>query len=249
MVAFDATEVLTPYRVDRAYGAILFDGKRFRQADPDWMQPGHWAGQARPVDRGGRGAAWFVEAPFGQCVLRLYLRGGLAARFSRDRYWWHGADRSRAFAEFRLTRLLAARGLPVPRALAASYLRHGPWYRAALLLERLQGVRSLADRARLDGDGAPWEEAGRLVARFHRVGLDHVDLNAHNLLFDAAGRGWMIDFDRCRLRIPDTGWREANLKRLRRSLLKLRGERAPETVERDLARLRGGYDATWERGY
>ncbi len=249
MVAFDATEVLTPYRVGRAYGAILFDGKRFRQADPEWLQPAHWAGKATPVDQGGRGGAWFVDAPFGPCVLRLYRRGGLAARFSRDRYWWHGANRTRSFAEFRLTRLLHARGLPVPRALAASYLREGPFYRTALLLERLQGVRSLAERARLNGASAPWEEAGRLVARFHRAGLDHVDLNAHNLLFDGNGRGWMIDFDRCRLRIPDTGWREANLKRLRRSLLKLRADRTPDAVERDLARLRQGYDAAWERGY
>ena len=57
-------------------------------------------------------------------------------------------------------------------------------YRAAILLERLDDVRSLADRAAVAGDGAPWEEAGRLIARAHRAGLDHADLNAHNLLFD-----------------------------------------------------------------
>ena len=40
-----------------------------------------------------------------------------------------------------------------------------------------------------------------------------------------------------------------NLARLKRSLLKLRGAREPADVERDFARLRSAYDATWERGF
>lgn len=248
MVAFDANEVLTPYRADRGYGAILFDRQRLRQAGADLFSPLAWGERARPVDSGGRGGAWFVDAPFGACVLRHYLRGGLAARVSRDRYLWRGVARTRSFAEFRLMRVLLGRGLPVPRPLAASYLREGLCYRAAILLERLDGVRSLADRALVAGSGAPWEEAGRLIARFHREGLDHADLNAHNLLFDGNGRGWMIDFDRGRMRIPATGWREGNLRRLHRSLLKVRGGRSRDEVERDFARLRRAYELVWKRG-
>lgn len=249
MVGFDATEVLTPFREGRGYGAILFDRKRIRQAEPDWMQPAHWGERARPVDSGGRGGAWFIDAPFGPSLLRLYRRGGLAASFSRDRYLWHGADRTRSFAEFRLTRALHRKGLPVPTPIAASYVRHGAGYHAAILLERLPDVRSLADRVQVAGGDAPWEETGRLVARFHRAGLDHADLNAHNILFDAQGHGWMIDFDRGALRIPATRWREGNLSRLRRSLLKLRGARTEEEVGYDFARLRRAYDRAWERGF
>lgn len=249
MVAFDATEALTPCREGRGYGAILFDRERLRQADASLFSPTHWGEKARPVGDGGRGGAWFVEAPFGPCVLRHYLRGGLAARLSHDRYLWQRADRTRSFAEFRLMRALLARKLPVPRPLAAFYMREGVRYRAAILMERLEGVRSLADRALVAGRGAPWEEAGRLIARFHRAGLDHADLNAHNILFDANGHGWLIDFDRSQLRIPATRWRERNLKRLLRSLLKLRGERSREDVEKDYARLRRAYDLAWSRGY
>lgn len=249
MVAFDATEALTPCREGRGYGAILFDRERLRQADMVLFSPEHWGDRARPVGEGGRGGAWFVDAPFGACVLRHYLRGGLVARLSRDRYLWHRADRTRSFAEFRLMRALLARKLPVPRPLAAFYMREGLRYRAAILMERLEGVRSLADRALVAGRGAPWEEAGRLIARFHRAGLDHADLNAHNILFDANGHGWLIDFDRSQLRIPATRWRERNLKRLLRSLLKLRGERSREDVEKDYARLRRAYDLAWNRGY
>ncbi|MGQ4659772.1 3-deoxy-D-manno-octulosonic acid kinase [Lysobacter sp. F6437] len=249
MTGYDATEGLTPFRDASGYGAILFDLTRVRQADPEWFSPAYWDGKARPVESGGRGGAWFVDAPFGQSVLRRYLRGGLVARFNRDRYLWRGADDTRSFAEFRLTRAVAEKGVPVPRPIAACYRREGLYYRAAILIERLPDVRTLADRAMVAGDGAPWEEAGRLVARAHRAGLDHADLNAHNLLFDTTGQGWVIDLDRGRMHIPATGWRERNLKRLKRSLLKLRGDRPVEAVERDFARLRDTYDRIWARGY
>ncbi|HYG07615.1 MAG TPA: 3-deoxy-D-manno-octulosonic acid kinase [Stenotrophomonas sp.] len=249
MVAFDATEALTPCREGRGYGAILFDRQRLRQADPALFSPARWGDKARPVGDGGRGGAWFVDAPFGHCVLRQYLRGGAVARLSRDRYLWQGANRTRSFAEFRLMRALVARKLSVPRPLAAFYMREGLRYRAAILMERLEGVRSLADRALVAEHGAPWEEAGRLIARFHRAGLDHADLNAHNILFDGNGHGWLIDFDRGVLRIPATRWRESNLARLQRSLHKLRGERSREEVDKDFARLRRAYDLAWNRGY
>ena len=61
-----------------------------------------------------------------------------------------------------------------------------------------------------------------MLARFHRAGLDHADLNAHNILLDAAGNPWLIDFDRSRRR-ADGSWRQSNLDRLARSLAKLSG--------------------------
>jgi 3-deoxy-D-manno-octulosonic acid kinase len=249
MVAFDATEALTPCRDGRGIGAILFDREALRQAEMSLFAPAHWGERARPVGDGGRGGAWFVDAPFGHAVLRQYLRGGLVAKLSRDHYIWRGANRTRSFAEFRLMRALRAQKLPVPRPIAAFYMREGLRYKAAILMERLEGVRSLADRALVAGRGAPWEETGRLIARFHRAGLDHADLNAHNILFDANGHGWLIDFDRGVLRIPATRWRERNLKRLLRSLIKLRGERSHDDVEKDYARLRRAYDLAWNRGY
>lgn len=229
-------------------GAILFDRERLRQADASLFSPQHWGERARPVGEGGRGSAWFVDAPFGASVLRHYLRGGLAARLSHDRYLWRGAQHTRSFAEFRLMRALRELKLPVPRPIAAYYMREGLRYRCAILMERIEDVRSLADRAQVAGRGAPWEETGRLIARFHRAGLDHADLNAHNILFDGNGHGWLIDLDRGVQRIPATAWRERNLKRLLRSLLKLRGERTIDDVEKDFARLRRAYDLAWNRG-
>ncbi len=63
---------------------------------------------------------------------------------NRDRYFWCGGHRTRSVLEFRLMRELISRGLPVPTPLAACYVRYGVQYRAAILIERLEGVSSLA---------------------------------------------------------------------------------------------------------
>lgn len=120
-------------------------------------------------------------------------------------------------------------------------------YRAAILVERIAGARSLADLAAERGNAAPWAETGRLLAAFHQAGLDHADLNAHNVLFDEHGAGWLIDLDRGRLRRPARGWREKNLARLLRSLRKLRGARAVADVDADFVRLRLAYEQAWEQ--
>ncbi len=246
MAIIDANEHLTPFHDDHGYGAILFDRTQVRQPEPSWFDPAHWGKAARAVSEGGRGGAWFIDFGEGDAFLRHYLRGGLIAAFNRDKHLWRGIPYVRSFAEFRLLRQLRAMKLPVPMAYAAWYRRERLQYRAAILLQRLPDVRSLAELA--GGDDVPWEEVGLLIARFHRAGVDHADLNAHNLLFDARWRGWMIDFDRSRVRILATGWREANLLRLRRSLRKLRGERSTAEVDANFARLRDGYEKAWEKG-
>ena len=247
MTGIDASEHLTPFRDARGYGAVLFDRNQIRQPDPAWFDPAHWGEAARPVAGSGRGGAWFLDFGEGDAFLRHYLRGGLVARFSKDRHIWRNIAHVRSFAEFRLLRQLRAKKLPVPMPYAAWYRREGMHYRAAILMQRLQDVRSLAELA--GTEEVPWEAVGQLIARFHRAGVDHADLNAHNILFDAQGRGWMIDFDRSRLRIPATGWREANLKRLHRSLRKRRGTHSLEQVDAEFARLRAAYDTAWKRGY
>lgn len=247
MAGLDANEHLTPFHDAHGYGAILFDRTQVRQPQPDWFDPAHWGEQAQPVAEGGRGGAWFVDFGGGDALLRHYLRGGLLAAVNRDRHLWRGIPYVRSFAEFRLLRALRAKKLPVPLPFAAWYRREGLQYRAAILMQRLPGVRSLAALA--GDEELPWEDVGRLVAKFHRAGVDHADLNAHNLLFDEDWRGWMVDFDRSRIRIIATGWREANLLRLRRSLRKVRGERSIAQVDADFARLRAGYSAAWEKGY
>ena len=210
-----------PIRDARGEGAIVFDAARWPQATADALEPGSWNAAAVPVAAG---------------------RGGLAARASRDAYLWLGEDRVRSFAEFRLLATLRAQGLPVPAPLLAGYWRRGLAYRAAIVVERIDGATALADCLH-DPAAAAWASAGRSIARLHAAGVDHADLNAHNVLFDAGGQAWLIDFDRGRIRRPAAGWREANLARLTRSLAKLSGP-GREAWREGFARLRQAYEET-----
>lgn len=219
-----AVECQQPFRDARGQGAIVFDPARLRQAGPAMLEPAFWGARAEPVSgQGGRGAAWFVRGDDGDAVLRHYRRGGLMARLSRDAYLWLGEARVRSIAEFRLLAGLHREGLPVPAPLLAGYRRAGLLYRAAILVERIPQVRAFADWLGPQADQAPWAAVGAAIARFHRAGVEHADLNAHNILVDATGKVWLIDFDRSRRRAPEAAWRRANLSRLSRSLAKLSG--------------------------
>jgi len=252
MAGFDINEGLTPFQDPRgsgAYGAILFDQAQLRQVDPRWFDLQQWGERAQPVSGSGRGSAWCIEASYGPCVLRQYLRGGMMAYLTREYHLWRGLGKVRSFVEYRLLHELHAKHLPVPMPIAACYLRKGLRYRAWILMEQLMNVQSLAERAGITPeDPALWTRTGQLVARFHRVGLDHADLNAHNILFDANHKGWMIDFDRCQFNIPDTSWRQRNLNRLARSLFKIHGKRHRKAIEAGFTQLVAAYDAWWARG-
>lgn len=215
----------TDARVDAGGGgAILFDAALSVQPDDHWFDPGHWRalGKLRDQARGGRGSVVFVETPAGVCALRHYHRGGRVAPLLGDRYLWTGPERTRGFAEFRLLAELRRRGLPVPAPIAARYRPRGIYYTADLLTRRIEHTRTLAEFVRNDQlDGELAGRVGALVAQFHGQGVDHADLNAHNVLVGPNGL-WLLDFDRGRINASSQqGWGLGNLKRLRRSLLKL----------------------------
>lgn len=206
-------------------GAIVFDPARLPQATPDWLERAFWGEGAQPVVAGGRGAAWFVQGEFGEGVLRHYRRGGMARHLSADRYLWLGPGRVRSLREFHLMAELHAAGLRVPAPLMAGYRREGLGYRAAILVERIPGARPLHDW--LDEPAArAWEAAGMSIAQLHHAGVEHADLNAHNVLLRDDGEVFLVDFDKARLRERPGIWRDANLARLRRSLDALEDGRA-----------------------
>ncbi|MGS1125718.1 3-deoxy-D-manno-octulosonic acid kinase [Rhodanobacter sp. UC4437_H4] len=226
--------MMMPERIQQdAHGAILCDAAVSSQVDNDWFAPDYWRERgALRMQAGGRGGVAIIASPLGECVLRHYRRGGLVRALLGDRYLWLGARRSRPFREFRLLAEIARLGLPGPCAVAARYRRQGLLYRADLITHRIAGARTLAECLAGGDLGSELAvEVGAVVGRFHRAGIWHADLNAHNVLVSAAGLH-LIDFDRGRQRAPAPGWRRANLQRLRRSLLKLgaaaAGERAFE---------------------
>lgn len=203
---------------------ILYDPARLMAPAAALFDPQYWEARDALVGQaGGRGTTWFVEQGTEQWALRHYRRGGLVAHLVTDQYLWTGLGRTRAWREWRLTAALQAQGLPVPTPVAARVVRSGLTYRADLLTLRVPGAEALSRRlAREELEAADWRRLGAVLARFHAAGVDHADLNAHNILLDGRQDFWVIDFDRAELRTPD-GWAAQNLERLRRSLTKLRG--------------------------
>lgn len=216
-------------RIATASGVMLADPAALGNApggDTEALfDPNFWAarGELTAVNAG-RGAAWFIGSATSQWVLRHYRRGGFIAAISQDRYLWSGESRVRAFAEWRLLELLAQAGLPVPFPIAARYRRAGFTYRCDLIIRRIADANPLSSMLQSAAlPQASWRAIGAVIARFHHAGVDHADLNAHNILLDASQGVSVIDFDRGRLRTPGA-WRSRNLHRLHRSLMKISRE-------------------------
>ena len=83
---------------------------------------------------------------------------------------------------------------------------------------------------------------GATIRRFHNHSVDHVDLNANNILITDTGAVWLVDFDRCTVR-SGTGdqWKQDNLNRLRRSLDKLVRLDRVQFADSEWEMLEGGY--------
>jgi 3-deoxy-D-manno-octulosonic acid kinase len=218
-----AREALAPI----AGGAMLYDASRLGQPDATVFEAGRWQRDgALESARGGRGTVLFVRAPDGaRWVLRHYRRGGFAAKISADAYLWAGAARTRSFREWRLLHQLREWELPVPAPVAARYVRAGLLYRADLITVELPVRRTVA-QALHEGPLAAnrWEAIGRCVGRLHARGVQHADLNAHNLLLgEDEDVVYVLDFDRGRIRARGA-WEQDVLARLDRSLRKVTQE-------------------------
>jgi len=211
---------------------MLYDASRVINFVPAWFESDFWErhsaleGEAR-----GRGQVHIFRNGERRYVLRHYRRGGLAQKLSADFYLWRGEQASRPFHEWCLTYRLHRAGLPVATPIAARARRHGLFYSGDLITELLPDTRSLAQAiAATPLDTECWQALGRCLRRFHDGGVDHADLNAHNILLGADHAIYLIDFDRCRLRKPGL-WCDANLARLRRSLEKVSYGLPPEHFE------------------
>lgn len=228
--------------------AIVYDADCIAQPhahlfDVDWWRENDaLTGQAQ-----GRGSAWFLNSEFGELVLRKYLRGGLMARISHDRYIFTGFSRSRPMREFDMLQQLFCAGLPVPKPAAAYCRSHGLTASGALLTHRLRGTRPLCDYFEPDNHNAPanhkpelWRQVGQTIRRFHDIGVVHADLNARNILVSDRGV-FLIDFDRARLAMNHQSAYRANLDRLHRSWVKLWPAAGIEQREPSWQQLMQGY--------
>lgn len=210
------------------FNPIVFDETRL--ADQNLI-----SGQAGA----GRGNTFFVNLEGHDLVLRHYRRGGMVRRVSANRYVFTGLSRTRAMLEFDILQQMYDMQLPVPKPYASRVIKHGATYEASIVTHRLEGhtLAHLLSSTTLSDQ--QWENTGSTIARFHRHGIYHADLNAHNILINDEGLVSLIDFDRARFRPVNSQpssekWCVSNLDRLWRSLEKVATQKQDELIRTQL---------------
>lgn len=225
--SYPAPPVIHETVIPTADGAIIYDASVIGSVSAKTFTAAGWK-RVRPVEdvlhSGGRGNTLILADDHDEYVLRHFRRGGLVGKLIKDSYLWTGEDQTRPFAEWRVLQKLANAGLPVPRPAVARYCRRGFSYSADIITVRVPGIRSLSatllDKRLSKGT---WHRIGEGLCRFHDAGVNHADLNAHNVQLDDDGQLWLLDFDKARIMAAGP-WRQRNLDRLHRSLEKLRGQ-------------------------
>jgi 3-deoxy-D-manno-octulosonic acid kinase len=162
-------------------------------------------------------------------LIRSYRHGGLLRALTGE---WFFTWPPRPFRELAITEELRRRNVRTVEVLAAC-VSHGagPFYRGWLVTRQLAGAEDLWSALQSGfvsrvGLEVAMRAVAESVRAIHREGIYHDDLNLKNILLRLENGGvvsYIIDFDKAKLylgRLPaEIGWR--NLKRLRRSALKL----------------------------
>jgi 3-deoxy-D-manno-octulosonic acid kinase len=174
----------------------------------------------------GRGPVPVVRTPRGRWVVRRYHRGGLvAAPLLRDRYLRVGL--ARPLREASASHEARRRGIATPQVMGGAVYPSGPIYRADLITEYVPNGTDLAralfrDELTVGERMQILRSVGALVARAAATGIEHVDLNAKNVLLDWSAGGptpLLLDLDRCRvLPVGVRGDPTPMVERLTRSL-------------------------------
>lgn len=146
----------------------------------------------------GRAGPVMAEIPgLGAVVVKHYRRGGLVRHFIKDRYLGIGTPRSRR--EYEMLETVRALGVSSPEPLVWA-VRGCIFYRAFLVTRKIEGARSLSEMGRGDSDRcrAAVEKAAGQIRILIDSGVHHVDLHPGNVLLNAQGQVYIIDFDKAR---------------------------------------------------
>ncbi len=168
----------------------------------------------------GRGTTWFIQLQKARAALRHYQRGGLFGKVVRDQYLFLGWRKTRSYAELALLQMLRDADVNVPRPIAARVEKKGLLYQADLLSEQISDASDLVGKLEIGQLSSEcYRNIGLEIRKMHDAGINHTDLNIHNILLDSSGKVWIIDFDKCHTQ-SGSKWKSRNLERLLRSFKK-----------------------------
>ena len=111
---------------------------------------------------------------------------------------------------------------------------------------RIPSAQTFADLLAVRKDASElaaslWSRIGKCIRQFHDAGVWHADLNARNIMLDDNLQVFLIDFDRARFTPGKEVNGQGNLKRLKRSLVKLWPSEELSALQPVWAKLEAGH--------
>jgi 3-deoxy-D-manno-octulosonic acid kinase len=134
----------------------------------------------------------------GSVVIKHYRRGGLMRHFIKRRYLKFG--KTRAQREFEMLAFAGGLGINVPEPIAYAH-RGRLFYRAWLVTREIHQPLSLA-RLSLQDEKKTTTAMHSVIEQISALiqnDILHVDLHPGNVLVDAAGKVYLLDFDKGRV--------------------------------------------------
>lgn len=155
--------------------------------------------QSGPIDvsvLGGRTSATPAQLDgIGAVVIKHYRRGGWMRHLVKHRYLKFG--KTRAQREFELLDLVATLGINIPQPIAYAY-RGRLFYRTWLVTREIHQPLSLACLSLQDEKKTSTAMASVIeqISLLIQNDILHVDLHPGNAVVDAAGKVYLLDFDK-----------------------------------------------------
>jgi ADP-heptose:LPS heptosyltransferase/tRNA A-37 threonylcarbamoyl transferase component Bud32 len=156
----------------------------------------HQSGPIGDSVLGGRTAVTQAQLNgIGAVIIKHYRRGGLMRYVVKRRYLKFG--KTRAQREFELLAVVDRLGLNVPRPIAFAY-RGSLLYRAWLVTREIHQPISLARLSLQDEKktSMAMESVIEQIVSLIQNNVLHVDLHPGNVVVDAAGKVYLLDFDK-----------------------------------------------------
>lgn len=138
----------------------------------------------------------------GRVVIKAYFRGGVLRHINKRTYL--GLGKARSKAEFEMLQHVRVLGINAPEPVAYA-VKGSLLYHAWLITRQIPEARPLSELCLTQPSEAEKilpsvaEQVGILVS----AGIYHVDLHPGNVLADARGNAYLIDFDRAKTGIQN----------------------------------------------
>ena len=160
----------------------------------------------------------------GRVFVKQYAHGGLLRHITGGRFLCVGPSRS--LLEFSMLERVRSLGINAPRPLL--FVNKGSFlYRSWLFMEEIVDSRNLAQiSSSADANDADilhdgMTKLGQQVLTLIENKIFHVDLHPGNVLLDASGRVFIVDFDKaCEYQGSTDTLRDLYLRRWRRAVIK-----------------------------